>query len=132
MGSMRDEQGRSRNKTVAFRMSDEELEELEKRIKLSGRNKQDFLIKSTLHQTIIVIGNRIQFESLRNQLDGIVEHLQSLEKASELDISKLTPIRTAIEIITGFTDSDKPWDDNGMTRGRKTAEICDKHENSEI
>ena len=132
MGGMRSEQNRNRYRTVAFRMSDEELTELEKRIKLSGRNKQDYFIKSTLYQTIVVLGNRIQFESLRDQLDEIVEHLRSLEKASDLDLDKLAPVRTAIEIITGFTNADKNWDDNGMTFTPKNAQKSEEYENREI
>lgn len=40
----RDEHNRWRNKTVAFRMSPEESNELDMRVKLSGLTKQDYLI----------------------------------------------------------------------------------------
>ncbi|EAH3820980.1 mobilization protein, partial [Listeria monocytogenes] len=39
-----DRQGRWRNKIVAFRVSPEENEHLNKLVKLSGLNKQDYLI----------------------------------------------------------------------------------------
>jgi len=127
MGDSRHEQNRSRYKTVAFRMSEQEFKELNTRIELSGRDKQDYFIKSTLYQTIVVIGNRVQFETLNNQLYEIGEHLRCLERASDFDLDMLTPIRSAIEILSGFTDAEKPWDDNGMTF---TSESCDSREKS--
>lgn len=44
----RDEHNRWRNKTVAFRMSPEESNELDTRVKLSGLTKQDYLINRAL------------------------------------------------------------------------------------
>ena len=130
MGKSSTEQNRERYRTVAFRMSDDELLELDARIKLSGRDKQDYLIKSTLYQTIIVIGNRVQFEALSTCLTNIQEKLVSLEKASDLDAAILLPIRSAIEIISGFTDSERPWDDSGMTFAQKNADSDEYPENS--
>jgi hypothetical protein len=72
---MRVERHRKRYRTVAFRMSENEWQELEKRVKLSGRQKQDYLIKSVLHQKIVVIGNQIQFERLRSTLNEIADEL---------------------------------------------------------
>jgi hypothetical protein len=126
------EQNRNRYRTVAFRMSDDELLELETRIGLSGRDKQDYLIKSTLYQTIVVVGNRVQFEALGIQLNEIAEYLKGLESAADFDPAVLLPIRTAVEIINGFTDAEKPWDDTGMTRAPENGEIMDKSDMSEI
>jgi uncharacterized protein (DUF1778 family) len=72
---MRVEQNRKRYRTVAFRMSEDEWQELDKRVALSGRQKQDFLIKSILHQKIVVIGNQVQFERLKATLDNIAAEL---------------------------------------------------------
>jgi hypothetical protein len=83
-------------------MSEDEWQELEKRTALSGRQKQDFLIKSILYQKIIVIGNQIQFDRLRSTLDEIAAELRRIERASDMDEELVTPIRTAVEIINGF------------------------------
>ena len=49
----RDDKNRWRNVTIAFRMSPEENEELNNRVKLSGfRTKQDYIIQSVLHQCL--------------------------------------------------------------------------------
>ena len=99
---MRVEKHRKRYRTVAFRMSDDELCELEKRVALSGRQKQDFLIKSALYQKIVVVGNQVQFEKLRTQLDEIVVELKRITHTEDITSDLLAPIRTAVEIINGF------------------------------
>ena len=100
---MRVEKHRKRYRTVAFRMSDVELCELEKRVALSGRQKQDYLIKSALYQKIVVVGDQVQFDKLKTQLDEIVtEQLKRITHAEDVTSDLLAPIRTAIEIINGF------------------------------
>lgn len=98
------EQNRTRYRTIAFRMSDGERHELEKRIELSGLQKQDYLIRSVLHQKIVVIGNQIQFMKLNRQLDEIVTELRRIECAGAVHEELLAPIRTATEIINGFSN----------------------------
>lgn len=99
---MRTEKNRKRYRTIAFRMSDDELCELEKRVALSGRQKQEYLIKSALYQKIVVVGNQVQFEKLQVQLDEIVNELKRIERAEDITSDLLAPIRTAVEIINGF------------------------------
>ena len=54
----RDDKNRWRNVTIAFRMSPEENEELNNRVKLSGfRTKQDYIIQSVLRQKVVATGN---------------------------------------------------------------------------
>lgn len=101
---MRVEKHRKRYRTVAFRMSEDEWQELEKRVELSGRQKQDYLIKSVLYQKIVVIGNQIQFDKLRTTLDEILGELRRIKRAEDVDEEILAPIRTAVEIISGFCD----------------------------
>ena len=92
----RDDKNRWRNVTIAFRMSPEENEELNNRVKLSGfRTKQDYIIQSVLHQKVVVTGNPlmlVQFE------------LERIEKASDMDGELLTPIRSMLEILEGFKE----------------------------
>ena len=52
-----DRQGRWRNKVVAFRMSPEEDEVLEAKVKLSGLTKQEYIIRRLTDREIIVVGN---------------------------------------------------------------------------
>ncbi|MBN2879279.1 MAG: hypothetical protein JXN65_06560 [Clostridia bacterium] len=77
---VKDDKGRWRSKSVAFRMSPEECEELNYRVQLSGLSKQDYLIKRSLEQNIVVIGNPRVYKALRNKMDEI---LMELKKISE-------------------------------------------------
>ena len=51
-----DSKGRLRSRVVGFRMSEEESEELNKKVALSGMNKQDYIIESLLKRKIRVVG----------------------------------------------------------------------------
>ena len=53
----RDERGRWRNKTVAFRMSEEENRILDTKVSLSGLTKQDYIIRQLLGWRIEVQAN---------------------------------------------------------------------------
>ena len=55
----RDNKNRWRNVTIAFRMSPEENEELDLRVKLCGyQTRQEYIIESVLHQKVTAVGNR--------------------------------------------------------------------------
>ena len=64
----RDEHNRWRNKTVAFRMSPEEAKLLDEFVKLSGLNKQDYLISRVLQREVVVQGNQIGRASCRERV----------------------------------------------------------------
>ena len=68
----RDDKNRWRNVTITFRMSPEENEELNNRVKLSGfRTKQDYIIQSVLHQKVVVTGNPLMLVQFRQTLQRI-------------------------------------------------------------
>jgi hypothetical protein len=71
----RDERGRWRNKTVAFRMSEEENRILDTKVSLSGLTKQDYIIRQLLGWRIEVQANPRVYKALRNQMKEILEQL---------------------------------------------------------
>lgn len=77
----RDEHNRWRNKTVAFRMSPEESNELDMRVKLSGLTKQDYLINRALQMDIVVVGNPKVYVALKKKLEEVLIELKSLNDA---------------------------------------------------
>ena len=77
----RDEHNRWRNKTVAFRMSPEESNELDMRVKLSGLRKQDYLINRALQRDIVVVGNPKVYVALKKKLEEVLIELKSLNDA---------------------------------------------------
>ena len=101
----RDDKNRWRNVTIVFRVSPEENEELNNRVRLSGlRTKQEYIIQSVLHQKVVAIGNPLMFLQFRQNLQRIEEELKRIGKASEMDEELLTPIRSMLEILEGFRE----------------------------
>ena len=63
-----DQNGRLRNVVVGFRMSEEEVDLLNRRVLISGLTKQEFLINSILGKEVTVYGNPYVFRSLQDEL----------------------------------------------------------------
>ena len=63
-----DQNGRLRNVVVGFRMSEEEVDLLNRRVLISGLTKQEFIINSILGKEIAVYGNPYVFRSLQDEL----------------------------------------------------------------
>ena len=75
----RDNKNRWRNVTIAFRMSPEENEELDLRVKLCGyQTRQEYIIESVLHQKVTAVGNPLMLVQFRKQLRGIEEELKAV------------------------------------------------------
>lgn len=100
------EQNRTRYCTIAFRCSEEEYEEIHKRIELSGLQKQDYLIKSALYQEITVIGNRLLFERLSHTLQSIESELLRIQNASEVKNLTLAYLQISNELLDGLKKAD--------------------------
>lgn len=75
---------------------------MEKRVELSGLQKQDFILRSLFYQRLVVVGNRLLYERLDEYLNNILSELQRLENATALDCERLAGLRTAVELLEGF------------------------------
>ena len=73
-----DKKNRWRSKIVSFRMSPEEAEQLDTNVRLSGLNKQDYLISRVLQREITVIGNPRVYKALKNELAKVLTELQRI------------------------------------------------------
>ena len=74
-----DNHNRWRNKTVAFRVSPEEDEQLEIAVRLSGLTKQDYITRRLLNRDIVVQGNPRVYKALRDQLAAVLGELRRME-----------------------------------------------------
>ena len=61
----RDNHNRWRNKTVAFRVSPEEDQQIETFVKLSGLTKQDYITRRLTGKDVVVQGNPRVYKALR-------------------------------------------------------------------
>lgn len=73
-----DNKNRWRSKTVAFRMSPEEAQQLDIKVKLSGLTKQDYLIRRSLQQDIVVVGNTRVYKALKDELKNVLTELERI------------------------------------------------------
>lgn len=106
---VRDDKNRWRNKIIAFRLSPEENEELEKRYKLLGyRTKQDYLIDSVLKNNVIAMGNMQMIYQFKRNLEEILSELQRIDNADDMGEELMTPIRTMLEIMEAIKTQDDP------------------------
>ena len=92
----RDEHNRWRNKTVAFRMSPEEAKLLDEFVKLSGLNKQDYLIRRALQREVVVQGNPRVYKALRNELIDLTNQLKNINQVDEEFLLVLTQSLTIL------------------------------------
>ena len=77
-----DSKGRWRSRVVAFRVSDEEAELLNRLVDISGLTKQDYLIKRTIDHKVVVKGSIRVFGALKAQLTYVYEELKRLDKVT--------------------------------------------------
>lgn len=102
-----DTNGRWRNKTVAFRMSPEESDDLDIRVKLSGLTKQDYIINRLLERKIVVQPNTRVFKALRNQMTDILTELRRIENGATIDDELLAIIKTVAETYNSLEEKEK-------------------------
>lgn len=80
-----DRKGRWRNKTIAFRVSPEEYEQINRYAEISGLTKQDFLISNMLNKKINVVGNPRVHKALKKYMHAIYKELKRINDCSEID-----------------------------------------------
>lgn len=74
-----DRQGRHRSKTIAFRMSPEEVELLQCMADASGMTKQDYLIERALCREVTVIPNKRMQRYMEEGLLFVYKELRRIE-----------------------------------------------------
>lgn len=79
-----DTQGRHRSKIISFRVSPEEGELLDTKVKLSGLTKQDYIIKKITDRAVTVQPNPRVYKALKTQLENVLTELQEKEPSDDL------------------------------------------------
>ena len=97
---VKDEHNRWRNKIVAFRMSPEEAEKLDRFVKISGLQKQEYLIRRVLQKEITVVGSIRTYKMLRNELRETVR----IETGQSVDDDLLDVIRQINTTLYGMKE----------------------------
>ena len=99
-----DNHNRWRNKTVAFRLSTEEDEQLEAFVRFSGLTKQDYITRRLPCRDVVVQGNPRVYKALRNELAAVLEELQRIEDGGGIDDKLLDTISMIAAIMDGMKE----------------------------
>lgn len=99
-----DTKGRWRNKTVAFRISPEEDEQLERFVQLSGLTKQDYITRRLLCQEVVVQGNPRVYKALRDQLAAVLDELRHIDGGNTVNSDLLDTINMIAAIMNGMKE----------------------------
>lgn len=99
-----DNHNRWRNKTVAFRVSPEEDEQIEIVVKLTGLTKQDYITRRLLCRDVVVQGNPRVYKALRDQLAAVLDQLQRIKAGESVDDELLDTINLIATIMDGMKE----------------------------
>ena len=99
-----DGQGRWRSKTVAFRISPEEDEQLETAVHLSGLTKQDYIIRRIQCRDVVVPGDHRVYKALRNELASVISELRRIEAGEKVSIDLLETIELIAVTLDGLKE----------------------------
>ena len=97
-----DNRGRWRNKTVAFRVSEEEAKQIDVCVRLSGLTKQDYIVRRLMCRDIVVQGNPRVYKALKNQLAEVLSELKRIENGSAVDDELLSTIQLITTTLNGL------------------------------
>lgn len=114
-----DPQGRMRSRTVAFRMSPEEADLLQRYADMSGMTKQDYLISRVLQREVTVVPNkRMQLYMEENML-YVFKELRRLDAGQVLpqDLSELVGMLAGIFTALGGEDEAAAASDDDLIMG---------------
>ena len=99
-----DNHNRWRSKTIAFRVSPEENEQIEIAVRLSGLTKQDYITRRLLCREVVVQGNPRVYKALRNELAAVLAELQRIEAGAGVDEELMDNIELIAAIMDGMRE----------------------------
>lgn len=102
-----DNHNRWRNRTVAFRVSEEENAQIDLAVKLTGLTKQDYITRRLLCKDVVVQGNPRVYKALRNQLAAVLAELKRIENGGGVSDELLDTIEL-ISVILREIKKDMP------------------------
>ena len=99
-----DNKNRCRSKTVGFRVSPEEDEQINRYVKLSGLTKQDYITRRLTCKEVVVQGNPRVFKALRDQLAAVLNELRRIDAGNGIDDELLDTIQMIASIMDGMKE----------------------------
>ena len=101
-----DAHGRWRSVTVAFRVSPEEDQQLERLVQLTGLTKQDYIISRLLERDVVVQGNLRVYQALKANLSAVLTELHRIRTGESIPDELLETIRFISSILQGMKQAE--------------------------
>ena len=102
-----DSKGRSRSRTIGFRVSSEEEKLINSAVALSGLTKQDYIVKRLLCRDVVVQGNPRVYKALKTELAAVLTELKRIEAGNSVDEELLNLIELIAVILGGLKGEDE-------------------------
>lgn len=99
-----DNKNRWRSKTIGFRVSPEEDEQINHYVKLSGLTKQDYITRRLTCKEVVIQGNPRVFKALRDQLAAVLNELRRIDAGNGIDNELLSTIQMIASIMDGMKE----------------------------
>ena len=99
-----DNKNRWRSKTIGFRVSPEEDEQINRYVKLSGLTKQDYITRRLTCKEVVVQSNPRVFKALRDQLAAVLNELRRIDAGNGIDGELLDTIQMIASIMDGMKE----------------------------
>lgn len=102
-----DNKGRWRNVIISFRMSPQERDDLNVRVRLPGLTKQDYIFKRLSERDVIVQPNTRVYKALRNQMAEILTELKRINNGADIDSDLLDIIQITAQTYSRLAEKEK-------------------------
>ena len=112
---------RKRSKTMAFRVSPEEYERITNLAKLSGMDKQDFIMAKLMDHEVVVRPSMRVYKALKDATAEIYQQLLIIRAGGELDAS----MEETIGLLAKFFDGLAPAADTTSNIDREYESVWD-------
>lgn len=99
-----DNHNRWRNRTIGFRVSDEENAQIDFVVKVSGLTKQEYITRRLLDKEVVVHGSPRVYKALRDQLAAVLAELQRIEAGAGVDDELLDTISFISSVMDGLKE----------------------------
>lgn len=100
----RDNHNRWRSITVGFRVSQEENEQINAAVALSGLPKQEYCYRRCMEREIVVQGNPRVYRALRTHLVAVLDELRRIEAGGEIRDELLEIIQLINTTLNGMKE----------------------------
>ena len=103
------DKNRKRKHLVCFRVTEEEKDLINEKVKLSGRLKQEYLIEAVSNHEVIFVGDRRVFNVMMGILKDIKVELKEIEETSEVNENDIYLLKTTIKMMENLFEKEKKF-----------------------